>query len=172
MVKYLGIFLASIACIALGFELSGDVQKRIRQLRLVKSALLMFRGEVEYASSSLEEAFSEISSRLESPISDFFKGVSNHLSELDHKEFIEIWTKQLTNLKKKSCLEGEDIDILNQLGKQIGYLDVDMQIRVLDNSCQQIDERLHSLYEESKVSCKLYKSLGILSALCIIVICI
>lgn len=169
--KYIGVFLASVACVVLGFEMAGDIRKRIIHLRSLQCALRMLKGEIEYAISSLEEAFEHISKRLEPPFSIFFYAVSSELKELDNQNLNEIWKKQIKILAKNSCLKEEDLILLDELGNQLGYLDVDMQIRTIDALYVQLEERLKQLVEESLVSCKLYQSLGFLGALCVILVC-
>jgi stage III sporulation protein AB len=172
MVKYFGIFLSAIACVALGFTMAGDVRRRIIQLRSLQCALRMLKGEMEYAISSLEEAFERISIRLEPPFSIFFHAVSSELKELEEKNLSEIWTRQVKILAKNSCLKEEDFTLLDELGNQLGYLDIQMQIRTIDALYIQLEERLKQLSEESLISCKLYQSLGFLGALCVILVCI
>lgn len=172
MVKYLGICMAAVACVALGFNMSSDIRRRIIQLRSLQCALRMLKGEMEYAVSSLDEAFDRISDRLEPPFSDFFHTLAYELKELEFQNFEEIWEKQVRVLTKTSCLREEDFKLLDELGKQLGYLDLNMQIRTIDSIYIQLEERLKQLVEESNISCKLYQSLGVLGALSVVLICI
>ena len=164
--------MSAVACVALGFNMASDIRRRIIQLRSLECALRMLKGEMEYALSSLEEAFERISIRLEPPFSDFFHTISCKLKELEFQNFEEIWEKQVQVLTKTSCLREEDLKLLDELGSQLGYLDLNMQIRTIDSIYIQLEERLKQLVDESSISCKLYQSLGVLGALSVILICV
>lgn len=171
MIRLAGIGMIAAAVLALGFWCSLNMKKRIRNLHLMQTVLHMLAGEIGFTGRILEEAFEDISNRLEDPFSSFFQHVSERMQNQDGTGLIQIW-KESEDMFMGSGLKEEDLELFRKLGNELGFLDVDMQLRTLELLEMQVKETTGRLEKNCEASCKMYQSLGILGALTVIVVMI
>ncbi|MDY2629488.1 MAG: stage III sporulation protein AB [Lachnospiraceae bacterium] len=171
MIRLAGIGMIAAAVLALGFWYSLNMKKRIRNLHLMQTVLHMLAGEIGFTGRILEEAFEDISNRLEDPFSSFFQQVSERMQNQDGTGLIQIW-KESEDMFMGSGLKEEDLELFRKLGNGLGFLDVDMQLRTLELLEMQVKETTGRLEKNCEASCKMYQSLGILGALTVIVVMI
>ena len=171
MIRLAGIGMIAAAVLALGFWYSLNMKKRIRNLHLMQTVLHMLAGEIGFTGRILEEAFEDISNRLEDPFSSFFQHVSERMQNQDGTGLIQIW-KESEDMFMGSGLKEEDLELFRKLGNELGFLDVDMQLRTLELLEMQVKETTGRLEKNCEASCKMYQSLGILGALTVIVVMI
>ncbi|MDO5409525.1 MAG: stage III sporulation protein AB [Lachnospiraceae bacterium] len=169
MLRLMGIFMIAAAVLALGFQYSLNMRRRIKNLRLMQSILHMLRGEIGFSGRILEEAFADISRRVAEPFGSFFKGVSREMQELKGAPLSEIWIQNEAAFER-SGLKKEDLELFRRLGNDLGFLDVDMQLCTLELLEMQIKNAAGRLEESCEASCKMYQSLGVLGALTVIVV--
>ena len=137
----------------------------------MQTVLHMLAGEIGFTGRILEEAFEDISNRLEDPFSSFFQHVSERMQNQDGTGLIQIW-KESEDMFMGSGLKEEDLELFRKLGNELGFLDVDMQLRTLELLEMQVKETTGRLEKNCEASCKMYQSLGILGALTVIVVMI
>lgn len=167
----MGICFIAAAVMALGFWYSLNTKRRIRNLHQMQTALHMLKGEISFTGRILEEAFADISRRLPEPFSSFFHQVSVRLQEAEGAGLVEIW-KESEEAFAGSGLQAEDLELFGKLGNELGFLDIDMQLRTLELLEAQVRTTVESLEKKCEASCKMYQSLGILGALTVIVVMI
>ena len=169
MIKY--IFLISILFLAIyiGNLMSKKYINRVKELIQIKLALNIIKSKIKFTQIPLKDIFEQIHINTEEAnIKDFWrntiKGLNNNLS-ID-----EAWQNAIkitqTNLNK------EDLNILLDMGKMLGKTDVDGQVSNLEIASTFIDTQIEKAEIEKQKNSKLYKTLGVVSGLSIIIILI
>lgn len=171
MMRLMGIGLIAAAVLALGFWYSLNIRRRIKNLHLMQTVLHMLKGEIGFTGRILEEAFEDISRRIPEPFCSFFSMVSSRLQEREGTGLMEIWKESETAFSG-SGLQKEDLELFGKLGNELGFLDMDMQLRTLELLEVQVKSTVERLEKNCEASCKMYQSLGILGALTVIVVMI
>ncbi|MDD7391092.1 MAG: stage III sporulation protein AB [Lachnospiraceae bacterium] len=171
MIRFAGICTIAAAILALGFWYSLNTRKRIRNLRLMQTVLHMLKGEIGFTGRILEEAFADISGRVQEPFRGFFAEVSGRLQNQKGDGLAQIW-RESEDAFHGSGLKEEDLELFRRLGNELGFLDVDMQLRTLELLEVQVRENAERLEKNCEASCRMYQSLGILGALTVIVVMI
>lgn len=171
MIRLTGIAIIAAAVFALGFQGSLNMKKRVRNLHLMQTVLRMLKGEIGFTGRILEEAFADISERMEEPFGSFFRSVTERMQNRDGTGLMQIWLES-EKMFQGSGLKEEDLELFRKLGNELGFLDVDMQLRTLELLEVQVRETTVRLEKNCEASCKMYQSLGILGALAVIVVMI
>lgn len=171
MLRVVGIlFTASAACL-IGFYYSFHVRQRVTLLYQMLTVLHMLKGEIGFCGRILEEACAELGERAAEPFGAFFRSVSTRLSLQEEESLSEIW-RECEMVFDRSGLQKEELEIFARLGHELGFLDVDMQLRTLEL----VENQLESVKVRAEKSCetssRMYQSLGILGAMTVVIIMI
>ena len=118
----------------------------------------------------------------QSPLNEIFKNISENCSEKNIKNiFNKLTEKQNNNIHKnwentinlsESNLNIEDKKILIDMGKILGATDVDGQISNIKIASSFIDRQIEKAEQEKEKNAKMFRTLGIVSGLTIIIILI
>ena len=103
---------------------------------------------------------------------DFFESVSRRILKQEGESLREIWSGELekTEKKREMALAREDLAQLKELGNHLGYLDVDMQERMLLLYLEQADLTISDLREHKREKCRLYTSMGVMGGIFLVII--
>jgi len=172
MLKWLGIFCILLGSAGFGFSLAKELDLRILELCQLEQLMLCLRGEIRYMHQPLPEAFFNISKSAKKPFSDFFVQMAKDLQGRNGQTADEIWKKNLAIYFSQLHISRQEWQGLERLGSMLGYLDVEMQLGVLDYYLEQLKQSLLQAHEASKSRKRLYQYMGILggAALAILII--
>lgn len=162
-----GILICAAAVLSAGFYAGFSIRRRIANLHRMENAAALLKGEIAFSGRILEEAFLDMSARLAEPFGEFFSLTARYLQEETSLE--EAW-KQAEEAFKNSSLTQEDLNLFRTLGRELGFLDVEMQLRTLELVEGQLVRRIKELEEQALSGCRMYQSLGILGALAVVII--
>lgn len=168
--KLLGATLIFMSSSLLGIYYSKCYMRRNNDLRILKKALILLRGEINYSLSPMPEALEDISKRFDHEISTFFKSIAEELKLNLGKSLTEVWKKKAEEILKRTYLNSVDIKNIIMFSENIGYLDKEMQTNNINLLLEQIDEEIKSSMENDNKYNKLYRSLGVLGGILVIVL--
>lgn len=167
--KLAGCILILCSTSGIGFLYAKEVERRQEDLYEIKTIALQLRGEIRYAMTALPEALEHIAKRNGGRIRPFLLEICKKLSEYSGESMLHIWTAceeklNVTSLTKKDKLS------FHQLGESLGYLDKEMQLATIDLFLEQTEETLRELETVGREKKRLYKSLGILAGVFLVII--
>lgn len=171
MMKIVGSLVIIFATTLYGFELSNRLSRRTKQIRYLKVALESLETEIVFALTPLGEAFDKVSRQIPFPISDFFRDVSKKLYN-EENSASNIFYSSLTNWYKKTDLEKGELNILRQFGQTLGQQDLENQRKQIRLAIQYFDQEEKLALEAQKKYESMYKSLGFLAGVFIVLIMI
>ena len=166
-----GLFLILIFGLAvyIGNSKANQYTNRVKELVSIKSALNILENKIKFTQSPLEEIFKQISeTSSEKNIKSIFK-----LLNIEIKQNVNIhktWEKVIR--KVESNLDIEDEKILIDMGKMLGITDVEGQISNIKITNTFIDKQIEKAEREKEKNVKLFRTLGIVSGLSIVIILI
>ena len=149
----------------IGFRMGTLLEERIRDLYTIKKMLQLFDGEIRYGNALLEEVFFSSGRRLTAPFDHFLQEIGQTLSGLPGVMLGDIWEQGVKEKLRTSFLTEKDKEELIQFGRQLGYLDIQMQQKVLLQYEAMLDLQLQGLQAEVAKRRTLYRSLGVLTGL-------
>ncbi len=166
-----GIFLITIFGLAvyIGNFKAKQYINRLKELISVKSALNIFENKIKFTQTPLEEIFKNISENCsEQNIKNIFKTLALNVKQNMniHKAWEASIRKSETNLKE------EDKNILIDMGKILGATDVEGQVANLRIASSFIDKQIQNAEKEKEKNVKLFRTLGIVFGLAIVIILI
>ena len=159
-------------CTLIGIK-KGDVYKKhYEELIYLKKIIILLRGEIRYNCGEIGEAMENIALKLKEPYKMICTDVAREAKKREGRRFAEIWNEKFIN--KSICTElwNEDREELKELGENIGYLDLEMQLNYLDNYTENLDIKIKDTKELLRENVKLYKTMGIMAGIMLSVIII
>lgn len=158
------IFLCS-TCI--GILLSNKYRKRVEELSTMKKALNIFKTKMKFTYQPIPDIFEEISNSFNNNIGDIFKIAYENMQTKSASESWNIALDTSNNNMKKT-----DIQVLKGLSKLLGKTDIQGQISEIELT----DNFLNIQFDEAQILLnkneKLYKNLGVITGLALVIILI
>lgn len=150
---------------SIGFLVSQKYQKRVEQLRDFKSAFSIFKTKIRFTYAPLKDIFNDIGNSIKSNSSEVFRNTIKYMEELNATDS---WNKavQETDLE----LTKEDREAICSLGKLLGKTDLEGQINEIDLCLTFLETQTQKAEIEKDKNAKLYKTLGTITGIGIIII--
>lgn len=156
-----------LACMYIGRIISIQYKNRVEELQEMKKSLLGLETKMKYTYEILPEIFIEISKGLKQNISNIFENASLFMKEKNAKEaWIEAIQTSNTSMTK------EDLEILKGFGKLLGKTDIEGQVGQIELTNQFLDAQIEKAQKERAKNEKLYKTLGTVFGLAIVILLI
>lgn len=159
---YVFIFLI---CSTIGVLTSKKYTYRVKELMEIKNALNIFKTKIIFTYEPIPEIFMKISETITSNVGNVFKIASNNMKKLTAGE---AWSLALdTNVLN---LEKEDKNILNNLSTLLGKTNLDGQINQIELTMSFLDKQIIKAEKEREKNEKMYKTLGAIIGMTIVII--
>ena len=165
MLSVVGILLICLSSTALGLYYGNRCARRISLLLELKRCLTALRSDIDYARYTLSGAFMRLYER-GGQFSSFFHDLSCSVEQ--NKGLLQSWQDALD----KTDLNPADAEIIKSLGQDLGHIDKEAQLQAIDHCIQMIDHNIDNLSIQSQKEKKLYRELGVLGGLLIVVVLI
>ena len=170
VIRTAGAVLIMLGAVGLGRFYGMRLTSRLRILEELRRLLYLLKGEILYANASLEEAFFSVGSRGTGPVKELFSQVASRLGEHQGETFRHMWEEETEKFRNSLPLTEEDIRQMKDFGRQLGYLDRQMQERTILLYLEQLDFAIGNLRKHRKEQCRLYTSLSVAGGLFFIII--
>ena len=136
------------ASLLYGWRVGRELQEHVGQLVGMKEMLLMLHGEISYARTPLKEAFWQIASQGKEPFSSFLEQAAEGLGGK------------------------EELGLLERVGENFGYLDVQMQLKNLELYMEQAQVLIENAQKELKDRQKVARALSLMCGLFLVILLI
>ena len=157
------------ASTSIGFLMSKKYKNRVLELREFKNAINTLETKIKFTYEPIPEVFKEISKNLQQNISEMFKKASEYIGERTTQD---AWNKAIEESQPNLSLNNEDINIIRNLGNLLGKTDVEGQISEFKVPLNCIDAQIIKAETERHKIEKMYRSLGTIVGLAIVIILI
>lgn len=158
-----------------GYARSRELTEREKNLEILLQILFFLKGEIRSGNSPLPHAFREIAGKIEGSFSKILldaaqemkdSGGTNLTEILEHCIQKNIYLQNFAGAQKNE----EGIEILQTLGRRLGYLDREQQICQIELLEAETEERRRQLREKLPEQKKICQSLGILGGILLAVL--
>ena len=162
IVIYAFIFLTSSG---IGLLISKKYEQRVYELKEFKNALNMFKTKIRFTYEPIPEIFREIATTIDSQIGRIFETacINMNLHTAGEAWKIAINTNCL-------CINEEDKKILKDLSKLLGQTDVEGQVNQIDLTNSFLEEQIRKAEKVKEKNEKMYRTLGMVIGLAIVII--
>lgn len=154
-----------ISAAGLGFSPCYEMECRARVLQKLLQMLQYLKGEIRYGNTSLPDAFLGISRKMPEEYGAFLKEAAMEMENASGVRFGEIFEKCAKEKLPLSVLKADEREAFCSLGESLGYLDLTMQLKMLDQYEDELKGSLEALRREMPEKKKVYRSLGMLGGM-------
>lgn len=170
MIWVLKIFIFALiigGCTALGVIYAKRYSNRVLELKEMKNALNMFENKIKFTYEDIATVFKDISKTIKGNIGKVFENASN---KMINKNAGEAWEEALN--VTFTALKQEDIEIIKGLGRMLGKTDINGQISEIELVSEFLETQIKEAEYEKNKNYKMYKTLGIVVGIAIVIILI
>lgn len=154
-----------LSCSFIGILISRRYVNRVNELKEFKNALNIFKTKIRYTYEPIPEIFMQISRSVNSNISNVF---SQAASKMDILAAGEAWNMALK--MEDLSINDEDKNALNNLSKLLGKTDLEGQLNQIEMTSDFLDEQIKKAEKEKNKNEKMYRTLGMILGMTIVVI--
>lgn len=154
----------------MGLSESFRFSERIRTLEMLFQMVICLRGEISCGNASLPDAFYGAAGRMDGKYREFLINAADRMKAGNGEKLSQICRECGEASLKKSCLTHGEKDAFFSIGKYLGYLDREMQIKQLTLYEKNLEGEIRALKEETAGRKKLYQGLGVLGGLLLAVL--
>ena len=169
LILYIVVFISSSF---IGFLFGGKYSKRVTSLASLQQSIRLLQTEIIVFANPFPYAINNISKRISEDMVNVYSIIMNEMIINQSGDLYNGFIESIYYLKNNCLLKEEDIDVFLSLGKVIGKtdrIDQELQFKYVLN---EIDHLIVDAKEEKIKNEKMYRSLGILMGLGMIIILI
>lgn len=157
-------------CTAMGFYMVDRMKRHIKELEQVKKQLIFMEGEIRVGFRPVKDIFAQLEQRTEGNWKSFYSYVQTNMEKEKQWSLDRIWMEGIRETLKTSLLNQNEKRAWRELGENLGYLDKEMQIALL-NICEEHFEEYRLQAEDYlKGNAKIYQTLGIMGGIFLTII--
>lgn len=156
-----------LACAYIGRVISSQYKNRVEELKEMKKSFLALETKMKYTYETLPEIFIEIGKGLKPNIGEIFKNASIQMQEKTAKE---AWKEAID--KSKTSMKKEDLEVLKGFGKLLGKTDMEGQVSQIELTNGFLETQIEKAEKELVKNEKLYKTLGTVFGLALVILLI
>ena len=154
-----------LSCSLIGILFSKKYVNRVKELKEFKNALNIFKTKIRYTYEPLPEIFREISENVSSNISAVF---SQAVGKMDVLTAGEAWNLALKG--DTLNIDDEDRNVLKGLSKLLGKTDLEGQLSQIEMTSDFLDEQIKKAEIKKDKNEKMYRALGMIMGIAIVII--
>ena len=166
-VKVFILFLIFYSSLKVGKIIAKKYYNRVTELKEMKNALNMFLTKIRFTYESVPESFNEIGNNIKGKIGEIFKTASNKMKNMSAGD---AWEETIE--KSDTSLTDEDKNIIKNLGRMLGKTDLEGQVSEIKLVQNFLNTQIDIAEKEKQKNEKLYKTLGGVIGLAIVIILI
>lgn len=172
VVKFVGFILILGATTFLGVLISKKYSLRVNELQELITGLEIFETRLNYTYDTIPDAFDFIHRHLKSDVRNIFKNVSNDLNKSNEVSAGDTFMKVVDEEKSFLALTDEDVEALKGLSVSLGQTDLENQSKNIKLIIHTLSMQLESAKFEKNKNFKLFRNMGVLVGLMLIIILI
>ena len=154
-----------LSCSLIGILISRKYVNRVNELKEFKNALNIFKTKIRYTYEPLPEIFSEISESVNPNISTVFKKAAEKMKVCAAGEAWDLALK-IEDLS----IDDEDRNALKNLSKLLGKTDLEGQLNQIEMTSDFLDKQIRKAEIQKDKSEKMYRTLGMIMGMLIVII--
>lgn len=170
MLRALGFILIFVSGSGMGFRAAYELQLRIYQIKRVQGILTHVKGELRYSHQPISVILKNAALKTEVPFLQILQEAAESLELHNGNSFSEIWEESIIKYGDKIYLAKDEIQMLKNFGNITGMYDKQLQINQIELQLAQWEQKRRELEEAVKENVKLYRCLGIMGSILVIII--
>ncbi len=170
MIKLLGAVLVLLAGTLIGFQQAARFAERPRQLRTLAHALQRLETEIGYGHTPLPEALERTAAATAGPVGEMFRHAANGIWENESGTFQESWELALRSGWPATSMRQGELGVMLRLGSTLGISDKEDQMKHIHLALLQLKAEEDTARDDQGRYEKMWKSLGVLIAVLVVIL--
>lgn len=151
----------------IGIEMAGALRSREEILTDMITFLRLVQNEMMYMLNSLPTAYEMSRQRLNTELKNVLGAISLDMSEFGVEKIDASITNNINSIK---CLNDYDKEIIISTLKNLGRSDLESQYNIIENGITIINKQIKEANEIKNKNSKVYKTVGVITGLMIVII--
>ncbi|KXG76792.1 stage III sporulation protein SpoIIIAB [Thermotalea metallivorans] len=170
MVKLMISAVIVLSASLIGYILSYNYVQRPKQIKNLILSLQLLETEILYMLTPLPQALKKIGSKGNTELAGIFKEAGSLLETRRGYDIEDAWQQAIEQKIRFTSLSEEDKEILIDFGKNLGSIDRENQIKNFNFIYAQLKKQQQTAEELRAKNEKMYRSLGVLLGLAIVIL--
>ncbi|SCY98565.1 sporulation protein [Alkaliphilus peptidifermentans] len=170
IIKFIFSIVIIVCCSMLGGIYANTYTSRTKLLSQLLVSLQMLETEIIYSATPLPLLLTNIGRKSKPEIGNIFIKASEILLKKEGLTFNFMWSKIVDSEGQKTGLFDEDLELLKQLGNNLGTTDIDNQVKHIRLIMEEVRRNYQEAIIAENKNVKLYKQLGLLAGFAIAII--
>ncbi|MGO4544321.1 stage III sporulation protein SpoIIIAB [Paenibacillus sp. 2TAB23] len=170
MIKLIGAALILFAGTIIGFQQAARYADRPRQLRQLAHALQRLETEIGYGHTPLPEALERTASATPEPLAAIFRRAAAGVWETESFSFRDSWEQAIKQQWDMTAMRKNEQSVLIRLGSTLGISDKEDQLKHIHLALLQLKSEEDTAREDQGRYEKMWKSLGLLIAVLVVIL--
>lgn len=154
----------------IGYLLANKFSSRVSEINDLLLALEIFETRIKYTYDSLTTSFLYIADNVKTKIYRIFYITAEEVKENKNASAGDIFKQVIDDEKVFLNLNNDDIEIIKELGISLGQTDLEGQLKNIRLVQTALKSQLDNAREEKNKNFKLYRNMGVLCGLILIII--
>lgn len=167
IIKYIILLIILLTSTSIGFKLSNKYKQRVIELKEMKIFLGMLKTKIRFTYEPLPEIFDETLDSFKGSILEFIKDVKIKMETMPAGM---AWQEAIKEANLNLNLE--DKNILNKMGNLLGKTDMEGQLSGIEVTENFLNKQIEKAEAEKEKNEKMYKTLGIIAGIGMVIILI
>ena len=153
-----------------GITKAEKVKNQWENMEYLQRIISLIQSEIRYSRAFLGEIFANIGQGVKEPYKSWLLEMSDRVNEFSGARFEDIWKVSVHKNLKVLNLPEQELESLKSLGNQLGYADMQVQMRLLDLYQEHLERTIREVHGEVQTKVRLYHCLGVMSGLFVAVL--
>jgi len=167
MLKLFGSIMVIASLSGIGFCFAGGLKRKLELMEAIKTTAYLMHGNIKYANATLPEALASVAAKNRGILKEFLCGITKALEDNDGESFMVIWNDAVDRMFSDNP---EELNLLKRLGEIFMYTDRRMQLSGMELFMGQVEAEIAELAQDVKPKCYLYKMMGILAGVFVVIV--
>lgn len=170
MYKIIGSIMILVSSTLVGLLTASKFKIRVQQLKEIRGNFQMIETEIFYTATPIIEVMEKVSKQSQKPLSNIYDDIAKKLKKREGESLGSIWKRVFEKRKDYTGFTKDDLETINFFGSILGTTDRLSQVK----NAKLVQSQLIKLEEYAEKDFirneKLFKNLGILLGLVIVII--
>ena len=153
-----------------GITKAEKAKDQLENIKYLQRIISLIQSEIRYSRAFLGEIFLNIGQGVKEPYKSWLLDMSDRVNAFSGARFEDIWKASVHKNLNMLDLPGQELEALKSLGNQLGYADIQVQMRLLDLYQEHLERTIREVHGEVQTKVRLYHCLGVMSGLFVAVL--
>ena len=168
ILRYFFLFGIVAGSTSIGFIISKGYSERLDELNAFNTLINILQNTIKFTKLPLKDIFEQIGNiTIKTRVKNIFINCSQKIKDTTLEN---AWKQAIDEEMDYLNMKNEDFDVIETLGNTLGKTDIDGQMNELNQFKERLNIQIKQAEEEKRKNSKMFKSLGTIAGLVLVII--